>query len=337
MFDFDDSRLENAEVLADASPLLMNLASSGARVRREAALAEGQLAALADSDRPRAVIAYGPEARLLRSVLEPVCPVPFVAWPSLGLPGWVGPLDVVLLIGRRGPESLAVAYEAVRRGARLIAVCPSDSPLAKQAASRSTTLLPVHTGDPLAAAVVALVALHRLGLGPATNPDAIAAAMDLVAENCSARTDVSVNPAKAMALDLAEAAPLVWGGSVLAARASRRIVEALRLASGHIGLSADSADLVSLIQQVRPRDPFADPFDEGAAERRPGLVLVDDGLDDEASAEARLRLQRTAEAVDIRVTRLTHTTDSVMERYATLLLTGLFGAAYLQIGLGRVA
>ncbi|MBK8447794.1 MAG: hypothetical protein IPL41_14230 [Micropruina sp.] len=336
MFDFDDSRLESPEVLADAAPLLMNLASCGARVRREAAVAETPLDALSDTDRPRAVIAYGPEARLLRSVLEPVCPVPFVAWPSLGLPGWVGPLDVVLLIGRRGPGSLAVAHEAVRRGARLLAVCPPDSPLAQQAASRSTTLLPVSTGDPLAAAVVALVALHRLGLGPYTNPEAIATAMDLVAENCSARTDVSVNPGKAMALDLADASPLVWGGSVLSARASRRIVEALRLASGRIGLSADSADLVGLIQQAAPRDPFADPFDEGVDERRPGLVLVDDGLDDEASAEARERLHLTAEAVDIRVTRLTATTDSVMERYATLLLTGLFGAAYLQIGLGRV-
>ena len=335
MFDFDDSRLEDPAVLADASPLLRNLASSGARVRREAATAEAPLTALTDVDRPRAVIAYGPEARLLRAVLEPVCPVPFVAWPALGLPGWVGPLDVVLVIGRRGPESLAVAHEAVRRGARLIAVCPPDSQLALQAASRSTTLLPVGTGDPLAAAVVALVALNQLGLGPSTSPDPIAAALDAGSESCSARTDVSVNPAKKMALDLADAAPLVWGGSVLAARASRRIVEALRLASGRVGLSADSSDVVGLIQQVRPRDPFADPFEESGAERRPGLVLVDDGMDDESAAESRVRLERTAEAVEIRVTRLAHTTDSVMERYATVLLTGLFGAAYLQIGLGR--
>ncbi|MFT3861753.1 SIS domain-containing protein [Micropruina sp.] len=336
MLDFDDSRLENPDVLAAAAPLLMHLASSGARVRREAAIAEAPLAALDDSDRPRAVIAYGPEARLLRAVLEPVCPVPFVAWPALGLPGWVGPLDIVLLIGRRGPESLAVAHEAVRRGSRLVVICPPDSPLAVQGASRSTTVLPVSTGDPLAAAVVGLAALHRLGLGPFTNPDAIAAAMDAVAESCAARTDVSVNPAKAMALDLADATPLVWGGSVLSARASRRIVEALRQASGRVGLSADATDLVGLVQQVSPRDPFADPFEEGGQERRPGLVLVDDGLDDAASAEARLRLLRSADAADIRVTRLTHREDSMMERYATVLLTGRFGAAYLQIGLGKL-
>ncbi|MFT4216672.1 MAG: SIS domain-containing protein [Micropruina sp.] len=337
MIDFDDSRLENPDVLAAAAPLLMNLASSGARVRREGAIAEGRLADLIDVDRPRAVIAYGPEARLLRAVLEPVCPVPFVAWPALGLPGWVGPLDVVLLIGRRGPASLAVAHEAVRRGCRLIVACPPDSPLAVQASSRATTVLPVSTGDPLAAAVVCLMALNRLGLGPYINPEAIASAMDTVAEHCAARTDVSVNPAKAMALDLADASPLVWGGSILAARASRRIVEALRLASGRIGLAADASDLVALLQQAAPRDPFADPFEEVAQERRPGLVLIDDGMDDASAAESRLRLQRTAQAADIRITRLEHTQDSVMERYATVLLTGLFGAAYLQIGLGRTA
>ena len=335
MLDFDDSRLEDPEVLAAAAPLLMNLASSGARVRREADTAEVPLSALVDSDRPRAVIAYGPEARLLRAVLEPVCPVPLVAWPQLGLPGWVGPLDVVLLIGRRGPQSLAVAHEAVRRGTRLVVVCPPDSPLAVQAGSRSTTVLPVSTGDPLAAAVVALTALHRLGLGPFTSPDAIATAMDAVAETCAARTDVSVNPAKTMALDLADAAPLVWGGSVLAARASRRIAEAFRQASGRVGLSADSSELLPLLRQAAPLDPFADPFEESAQERRPGLVLVDDGMDDEASEEARLRLERTAQAADIRVSRLSHTEDSVMERYSTVLLTGLFAAAYLQIGLGR--
>ena len=43
----------------------------------------------------------------------------------------------------------------------------------------------------------------------------------------------------------------------------------------------------------------------------------------------------TAQAADIRITRLEHFEDSVVERYATVLLTGLFSAAYLQIGLGR--
>ncbi|QLQ16423.1 MAG: hypothetical protein HZY73_13035 [Micropruina sp.] len=334
MLDFDDSRLEDPELLRLADPLLLPLAESGARLRREHEAATGALAELADSPRPRAVIAFGPEARLLRAVLEPTCPVPFVAWPALGLPGWVGPLDVVVLMGRRGPESLAVAHEAVRRGCRLLVACPPDSQLAVQAASRATTLLPA-TSDPLSAAVVALSALHAMGLGPVVLPEAVAAAMDAVADECGYRADVATNPAKALALDLADAQPLVWGGTILAARASRRIAEALRSASGRLGLSADAAALLPVIRATRPRDPFSDPFEETGDGLRPGLLLIDDGMDDEASGEARQRLTAAAEAADIRISRLTHTRGSAVERYVTVLLQGQFAAAYLQIGLGR--
>ena len=89
MDDFDDSRLDDPEALQAADQLLRPIAEAGARVRREAAGAEEALSRLDDADRPRAVIAFGPEARLLRAVLEPTCPVPFMAWPRLGLPGWV--------------------------------------------------------------------------------------------------------------------------------------------------------------------------------------------------------------------------------------------------------
>ncbi len=71
------------------------------------------------------MLTFGPEARLVRAVLEPTCPVPLVAWPRLGLPGWVGPLDVVVITGGSDRVSLAAAYEAVRRGCRLLVACPS--------------------------------------------------------------------------------------------------------------------------------------------------------------------------------------------------------------------
>lgn len=334
MTDFDDSRLEDPDLLRLADPLLLPLAESGARLRREYERAAGPIAELADAQRPRAVIAFGPEARLLRAVLEPTCPVPFVAWPALGLPGWVGPLDVVVLMGRRGPESLAVAHEAVRRGCRLLVSCPPDSQLALQAASRATTLLPA-SADPLSAAIVALAALHTMGLGPVVLPETVAAAMDAVADECGYRADVSSNPAKALSLDLADTMPLVWGGTILSARASRRIAEALREASGRIGLSADSAALLPVIHATQPRDPFSDPFLDGGSLLRPGLLLIDDGMDDEAAAESRLHLTEAAEAADIRVSRLTSTQGSAIERYVTVLLQGRFAAAYLQIGLGR--
>lgn len=334
MFTFDDSRLQDAAALAAADSLLRPLAEAGSRIRRENVAAQAPLEALGSADRPRAVMVFGPEARLVRAVLEPTCPVPLVAWPRLGLPGWVGPLDIVVVLGGGDRMSLAATFEAVRRGCQLLVVAPEQSTLARESASKDTTLLPTSTGDPLAAAVVALAGLHRLGLGPMISPPAIADAMDRVAQSCSARLDVTENPAKLMALELAEAQPLVWGGSILAARASRRIAEALRAASGRVVLAADAGALEPLLTAAVPRDPFADPFDEVGSACRPGLVLIDDDNNDELAAEERDRLTRIAAAQDIKVSRLSHTEGGAVERYATVLQQGLFAAAYLSIGLG---
>jgi hypothetical protein len=338
---FEDSRLEDADVLRAADPLLRTLAEAGSRVRREQLQAADALAEVNAAESIRAMITFGPEARLLRAVLEPTCPVPLVAWPRLGLPGWVGPLDVVVVLGGDGGEGpggaelRTGAREAVRRGCRLVVAAPVESVLADASASRSTTLLPTSTGDPLAAAIVTLAALHRLGLGPEVNPDAAADAMDLVAEASAARLDIAQNRAKAIAIELADADPLVWGGSILAARASRRIAEALRAATGRVVLSADAGALEPLLAQVPPRDPFADPFEDQPATSRPGLVLLDDGRDDDQAAVERRRLRSLADSREVMVSELTHDSGDEVERYVTVLQQGLFAAAYLQIGLGR--
>jgi len=335
MGEFDDSRLDDPAALAAGDVALRPLAEAGARLRREAAAAEPVLGALAQEGRPRALIAIGPEARLLRAVLEPTCPVPFVAWPNLGLPGWVGPLDVVVVLGGQGLQPLDCVHEALRRGSRLVVTARPDSELAGRSASRVTTLLPSTTTDPLCRAVTALMALHGLGLAPYTDPIAIADAMDAVASACSYARDIAINPAKTLALELADAQPLIWGGSVLAARASRRIAEALRAASGRMALAADATELIPLLADTLPRDPFADPFEADVAESRPALVVIEDGLGDAASDEARDILENNARAAEVRLSRLEHTTDADIVRYATVLQKGRFAAAYLGVGMGR--
>ena len=331
--EFDESRLDDEAVLAESDHLLRPIAESGARLRREAAAAASAITSVAGEQRPRAIIAVGPEARLLRAVLEPVCPVPFVAWPNLGLPGWVGPLDLVVVLGG-GQAAASCAHEALRRGSRLLVTAPEGSALAAQSASRSTTLLPVSTADPMPAAIVALAALHEMGLGAPLSTAAVADALDTVALESAHGVDLASNPAKMVAIELADAQPVIWGGSVLAARASRRIAEAVRTASGRVALAADAGELLPILAGVRPRDPFADPF-EAAEEMRPTLVIVDDGLGDAENAEQRDALEGNARVMEVRVTTLAHTTGSVMERYATVLAKGMFAAAYLQIGLGR--
>ncbi len=335
---FDDSRLENEQAMHSVAPVLRRLAEAGARVRRETADSREPITRLADLPRPRAVITAGTDARFIRAMLEPVCPVPFVAWPAHGLPGWVGALDlVVVMASDRAPAALiATVHEAVRRGCQLLIACPEASIIAEHAGSRSTTLLPTATGDPLAAAIVVLSGLHEMQLGPPVHPEAVADAMDQVAADCSPYANVSENPAKDLAMGLADAQPLIWGGSVLAARASRRLAEGLRAASGRAALAADADELLLILELAEARDPFADPFEDGgSADRRPVLVLLDDGNNDSIIRTDHTRLLAAADRNDIRVCPVAHRNGTDVERYAALLQTGMFGAVYLSVGLGR--
>lgn len=334
MADFDDSRLENPAALERADGLLRRLAGAGARVRIEAEKTEGPIASL-EPIKPRAIIAVGAEARLVRAMLEPTSPVPFVAWPRHGLPGWVGTLDLVVVMAPEGgsPGLVATVHEAVRRGCSVLVACPPTSPIAEHAGSRATTLLPTSTGDSLAVAVQMLSALARLHLGPEVDPQRVADAMDRVAEDCSPYVDLAANPAKDLALSMADAQPLVWGGAVLAARAARRVAEALRAASGRVALAADSGELEIVMDAVTERDPFADPFEQTPADRRPVLLVLDDGLGDETVHVARNRLLGMAELRDVRACQIRHHDGTEIERYVALLQTGWFAAAYLDVGL----
>jgi hypothetical protein len=159
---FNDGWLDDEKALASADAILRRLAEAGARVRRETADSAEPISQLLGLPRPRAVIATGTEARFIRAMLEPVCPVPFVAWPTHGLPGWVGALDLVVVMASESAPAgvIATVHEAVRRGSQLLIACPRPSMIAEHAASRSTIMLPTATADPLAAAIVVLDGLH---------------------------------------------------------------------------------------------------------------------------------------------------------------------------------
>lgn len=334
---FDDARLDDPEALAAADPALRALAEAGSRVRREVDASAVQVAELAADSPPRAVVVAGADSRLLRAVLEPWCPVPFVAWPGPGLPGWAGAWDTVVVLAQTPGDVLAstAVAEAVRRGCGLIVTCDPHSPVAEVAAGRHSSVLPASTGDPLAAAVVMLVALHRLGLGPEVDAEAVAAALDDVAVWCSPFRDIAQNPAKETALLLADANPLLWGGSVLAARAARRVAESVRRASGRTALAADADHLLPVLASAAPRNVFADPLDDDAGRSaRPALVILDDGTQGSAVREQRGRLVTQATRHEVRVHTLTCDAGPEVARYASLLSQGSYAAAYLGVGLG---
>ncbi len=336
---FDDGRLDDPDVLAAADPPLRRLAEAGARVRMEAGEAAGAVAALESDGSPRAIVAAGADARLLRAVLEPWCPVPFVAWPGPSLPGWAGALDLVVVLAPGGGDAHtgSAVREAVRRGCSLITACPPHSMLAEHAAGRHSQVLPTQTDDTLAVAVVMLQALHRLGVGPEIHPEKVARMLDDVAIECSPHRDIASNPAKEVALALADSMPLVWGGSVLAARAARRVAEAMRRTSGRPALAADADHLLPVLAVTGSRDLFADPFaDDDASSSRPGLLVLDDGADEASIREHRGRLLSTAEAHDVRAETIEAAQGPEMARYAALLNIGLYAATYLGVGLARI-
>jgi hypothetical protein len=335
---FDDGLLDDEVALGRADARLRHLAEGGARVRREAAAsveAVVQAVEMLSDGQPRAVVAAGPDSRLLRAVLEPVCPVPFVAWPGPGLPGWAGSLDLVVVLapeGRDHPTAGAVA-EAVRRGCQLVVAAPSGSLVAEHAQGRYVTLLPTETGDQLAVAVAVLDLLDRVHLGPRTDPDVVADALDEVAVSSSPHRDLAVNPAKILAIGIADSNPIFWGGTVLAARAGRRIAESIRRATGRTALAADAEHLLPVLEATAPADVFADPFADGGPERRPALVVCDDRASDPTLAETRERLEQAAQAHGVRVETISSEADGDVARYAAMLSTGTYAATYLQIGL----
>lgn len=335
---FDDGLLDDAAALVRIDARLRHLAEGGARVRREA-LAAREAAATGlielSEMRPRAVVAAGPDSRLLRAVLEPVCPVPFVAWPGSGLPGWVGTLDLVVVLAPDGgdPATAAAASEAVRRGCQLIVAAPVDSLVATHALGRHVIALPTRTGDPLAVATVVLELLARVHLGPSTDPELVAAGLDEVASTCGPSRDIAVNPAKIVALGIAEDDPVLWGGTVLAARAGRRIADSVRRATGLTALAADVEQLLAVLMAVARPDVFADPFAGGGAARRPALVLLDDGSVDPVVLRSRDQLVEAAQASGVRVQSISSRAEGDVARYAAMLSTGMYAATYLQLGL----
>ena len=335
---FDDTRLDDPEVLSRSDHRLRFLAESGARVRAEVELAADRIAELDDQGMPRAVVGAGKGARLLRAVLESTCPVPFVAWPGPGLPGWAGPLDTVVVLAQATDDASAATAcaEARRRGSTLILTSTGDSRIEQLAAGPYTTVLTTQSDDSLASAVVLLQAMARLGLGPRVDGAEVANVLDDVASRCSPFTDSATNPAKRLALALGDGTPLLWGGSGLAARAARRIAEAVRRTTGRPAFAADVDLLLPVLERAPVKDVFADPFESGGTQSRPSVLIVDDGSEDPSIVAERDRLVDEAGRFEVPVEYVSATHGRELARYAGAVGIGSYVAAYLGIAIGTV-
>jgi hypothetical protein len=352
---------------SDHSGMLRALASAGAQVREAAVLAaEANLAAIADEGRPRAVVVagVGTAARtgdLLETVAGPRCPVPVLAHRSAGVPGWVGAADAVIAVSASGrsPEALAAADAAARRGARLVAIGPPDSELQALAERARAPFVPVPRRAPARASLWALtvpvlLAARTLGLVRIAEADfaETAARLDEDAERCRPSADSFVNPAKALALDLANSIPVVWGSSPLATVAARRVGDMFSANARYPAVAGSLVEAgrgrVGLLDGVygglveSQRDIFADPGDEPEPTRLRVVLLRDGGLPDDAGAsEPSAVEERRADAVVELATRrgvrcgvIQAEGGSPLERLASLIAVPDFASVYLALAHG---
>src|SRR5579875_2155496 len=137
----DEAGLDDPDELdrRDSRKTLRALATAGAQVREAVMLStEGGIDRVSYGERPRSVVvaALGGSAvvaDVLEMLAEPSSPVPVTVRRNLPIPGWVGPLDLVIAVSLSGRAEgpVAVAREAARRGAALLTVGADDSPLAE--------------------------------------------------------------------------------------------------------------------------------------------------------------------------------------------------------------
>jgi Bacterial phospho-glucose isomerase C-terminal SIS domain len=340
----DDTLLADPRALAalDTGGVLRSAATAGAQVRSAAqAAVEAGVPQLA-GHRPRALVllrrpgASATAAGILAALLGPTSAVPVVV--SDSVPTWIGPLDVVVAHTADPTDSdLADSVLlAVRRGAEVVLSAPGDGPVASAGAGRARLVeprIPVPPGLDLPRALaVGLAALGALDLvtGPDGDPidpalEVLADALDTEAERNQPGHEPFMNPAKSLAMRLADHTPLLWGTDRLAAAVAQHAAAALATHAGVVAFAGEVGEAATATGLVRALDRgaagadiFRDPFDDpdGGSEAPPvRLVLLATGEDDPAQVTLR-RTGRGWPSADVQ-----HPVDEVARgvRHAALL------------------
>ena len=174
---------------------------------------------------------------VLDLLAEPGSPVPVTTRGGPPLPGWVGPLDLVIAVSQSGRATgpLALAAEAARRGASLLTVGAAGSPLADVSARARGVHVEVALPTPSSRTALwslltpVLLAADAMGLVqcPAGVLERVADVLDEVAEECRPSSEAFVNPAKILALGLGETVPIVLGDGPLTGVAATRAASML--------------------------------------------------------------------------------------------------------------
>ncbi|MFG2313117.1 SIS domain-containing protein [Streptomyces sp. NPDC048566] len=369
----DESLLDDPDALArtDRRDLLRGAAEAGARVRTAVRhAAEAGIAELKPDGRPRAVLIAGPGmaatavAELLGTLAGASCPVtrltPQGVAPASGalrweLPGWAGPVDLLLIATPDGSEpGLDLLIEqSYRRGSTVAAVAPADSPLAGWVSGTHGLFVPMATApyepeEPIAASAPGvlwalltplLALLDRTGLlsAPPEALQKVADRLDRVAERCGPAIAAYGNPAKTLAADLADALPVIWTEGTSAGPAGRRFTAALAELAGRPALTAELPEALAahsvllagaLAAGADPDDFFRDRVEEAQALHARVVLLRDRPIGGISAAPAARELALTH---DTAISELEPEEGGELETLAELIAITDFAAVYLAL------
>lgn len=367
MIPVDEALLDDAEGLgrADTGQSLLTLAGAGAQVRRASwAVAESGLRA-GSGDRPRTIAVAvpphcGPAVAALTALTGSTAAVPVAAVAGDILPGWLGPLDLLVLAGPGGGERelLALAEQAYRRGCGVAAVAPEGSAIdaaAEQARGlRLRVFAPAVGGPekvaardafwPLLSGLLAICQSFGVGTyGPGEDFDALADRLDAVGLRCRPTAETYDNPAKSLALDLAGTIPVVWGTGPVAGVAAARFAASLTSVAGLPALSGTLPEAAvasgNLFDGSLGRasgdsdDFFRDRVEEPEPMRlRPVLLVDDDTAPVRRQVEA---IRRVAVELALPFNEINAEGPNALARFGELVALGDFAATYLALTTGH--
>jgi hypothetical protein len=371
---FDDAVLDDAELLTRRDPggLLWALATAGAQVRQAVERApEAGFDRLKAEHAPRSVLVVtDTSAPGTAQVLARLAgfAAPAVTWSGVELPTWAGPADAMFIGSLDGhhPRLAALAAGAAQRGLAVAIAAPAGSPVAA-AASRAAVAEIASDRHPRAArwSILAplLLAGHEMGVLDVSSELllAIADALDEVAASCRPQGDPFTNPAKALAVEFAEALPLIAGAGPLASVAARLTRDAVQLDAGVPAVAVALPDGVaiagSLLRGESPEeiDGLTDFFRDRIADAptRPRLLTIGDEPDPEQPGPGErpaswqhvdptdLVARRAADALHAIASQRGLRSSSVdvplgppLVRFGAASAFGDFTAAYLALGMG---
>ena len=357
----DDAVLDDPAALAelDRDEMLRAVATAGAQVREALLLVEPeQLALLAEDDRPRAVVVVGMggsgiAADVAVAVCGRTCPVPVVPHRGHRLPGWVGPMDLVIAVSCSGSteETLSATDEALRRGSRVVTVGAAGSPIAARSDGGRAVHLRVdaHGRMPRAnlwgLAVPVLLVLDAVGLVdvPRDLLARTADELDRIAERCAPGVYTLDNPAKTLALALAGSLPYVWGASDVANVAAARTVAQLAENAKYPGIAGALTEVHhnqvvvmagvfgSLGGEVAEDDIFRDRVDDGPGWPRMRLLVLRDTDELPQVAARAAASHRVAEEYAVPSSELHAEGEHPLTRLASLVAPLDFATVYLAL------